>query len=87
MSSLYRAHTHTCAKIKTCKIPVDRIERQNVDSLTYFHSGERYLYVGIDVFEIAFAAQAAHVRQSVGTINDKDVSSALPERQTLAADG
>lgn len=54
--------------------------------LSYLHPGERYLHIGINVLEIGFPAQAAHVGQTVGAIDDEDVSSAWPEGQSLAAD-
>lgn len=49
------------------------------------HPSERYLHERVDILVITFHTETAHVRQTVGPINRKNVQSALPVGYKFAA--
>ena len=50
------------------------------------HPGERYLHKRVDILVITFHTETAHVWQTVGPINRKNVESSLPVGYKFATD-
>lgn len=65
----------------------ERIKIQLSINITInLHPGERYLHKRVDILVITFHTETAHVWQTVGPINRKNVESSLPVGYKFATD-